>query len=145
MKSLAVTMRTPGQDHELALGFLRTENIIQHRSQVISIKHCQQVSQPESRGNVLNLQLTEDLDVDWSALQRNFYTSSSCGVCGKASLASVRQACDLPRSSTDWSIPTALLYALPDHMRRAQAVFKHTGGLHAAALFDQRGKLLLMR
>lgn len=145
MRNLAVTMRTPGHDQELALGFLLTENIIQRPSQVISIKHCQQVSHPESHGNILNIHLAEDLALDWSSLQRNFYTSSSCGVCGKASLESVRQACPLPATQTHWAITPALLYLLPDHMRKAQAVFKHTGGLHAAALFDREGELVLMR
>lgn len=144
-KSLSVTMRTPGHDEELGLGFLWTEGIIQRREEVRSVQHCTDLGRDEQRGNVLRIELQPEVELDWSKLERHFYTTSSCGVCGKASIDAVRSTgCPvLPR--TDMHIDPAVIHRLPDTLREAQAIFDHTGGLHAAGLFDANGELRLMR
>lgn len=140
---LSVTMRTPGHDEELALGFLFTEGIISDPSQVLRVVRCEQVK-PEERGNVVRAELHPDADLDPAKWQRNFYTSSSCGVCGKSSIEQVRAACT--RTIAHWGpVDPAVITALPGRMRAAQTVFTHTGGIHAAALFNRAGKLLLLR
>lgn len=140
---LSVTMRTPGQDEELALGFIYTEGIITSSSQVLRVVHCENVKE-EEQGNVVRVELHPDVALDPARWQRNFYTTSSCGVCGKTSLEAVQAQCQRPISP--WGpVDPAVLTALPDRMREAQVVFKHTGGIHAAALFDREGKLLVVR
>lgn len=144
-KSISVTMRTPGHDLELAQGFLFTEGIIRSADDILSIKHCRQVKKEEEIGNVVRVELSYELPIDIQKLQRHFYTTSSCGVCGKSSIEAVEvNACE--------SLPTGkpvldrqLIHELPIKLREAQAVFEYTGGLHAAGLFDHKGKLLLMR
>jgi len=142
-KSLAVTMRTPGNDFELALGFLFTEGIINTMGQVESIVHCEQVKDEEERGNVVRVALAPDVPLDVDKLQRNFYLSSSCGVCGKSSIEAINVQCHAINSSL--RISEKQLLNAPDAMREAQDVFEHTGGLHAAALFDESGKLIILR
>lgn len=140
---VAVTMRTPGDDHELALGFLFTEGIIKTMDEVLRVEHCQQVKQQE-RGNVIRIELHPNVQVDSSAWQRNFYTTSSCGVCGKSSIDSVRVSCT-PLNNVPHDLPikvNAMLTELPDRMRKAQVLFEHTGGIHAAALFNLKAELL---
>lgn len=140
---LSVTMRTPGQDEELALGFIYTEGIITSPSQVLRVEHCGNVKE-EERGNVVRVELHPGVELDPSRWQRNFYTTSSCGVCGKTSIEAVHAQC--PRLISPWGpVDPAVLTSLPDRMREAQVVFKHTGGIHAAALFDREGKLLVVR
>jgi FdhD protein len=140
---LSVTMRTPGNDAELALGFLFTEGLITDPAEVLRVEYCTNVK-PEERGNVVRAELHPDVDLDPAKWQRNFYTSSSCGVCGKSSIEAVRAQC--LRSITPWGdVDPVVITALPDRMREAQTVFKHTGGIHAAALFDRNGKLVLLR
>ncbi|MCW5899540.1 MAG: formate dehydrogenase accessory sulfurtransferase FdhD [Flavobacteriales bacterium] len=140
---LSVTMRTPGHDEELALGFLFTEGLITDPAEVLRTVYCEDVK-PEERGNVVRAELHPDVEVDPARWQRNFYTTSSCGVCGKSSLEAVRAQCRRP--ITPWGeVDPAVITALPDRMREAQTVFRHTGGIHAAALFDRAGKLLLLR
>lgn len=140
---LSVTMRTPGNDEELALGFLFTEGIIPGRDLVVRMMHCEDVKE-EERGNVIRAELRPDIDVDPAKWQRNFYTTSSCGVCGKSSIDAVRTQCSVPLAHAP-QLDAALITALPDRMRQAQTVFKHTGGIHAAALFDERGEPILLR
>lgn len=140
---LSVTMRTPGHDEELALGFLFTEGLISDPAQVLRVEHCANVK-PEERGNVVRAELHPDVELDPDKWQRNFYTTSSCGVCGKSSIEAVHAQCLRPIAP--WgAVDAAMIIALPDRMRDAQTVFKHTGGIHAAALFDRQGKLLLLR
>jgi FdhD protein len=140
---LSVTMRTPGHDEELALGFLFTEGLITNPAQVLRVEHCANVK-PEERGNVVRAELHPDVELDPAKWQRNFYTTSSCGVCGKSSIEAVHAQCLRPIAP--WgAVDAAMISALPDRMRDAQTVFKHTGGIHAAALFDRQGKLLLLR
>ena len=142
-KSLSVTMRTPGHDFELALGFLFTEGIIHDCNQVESIKHCEDVNKPDEKENVVRVELQPDVRLDFEKLQRHFYTSSSCGVCGKSSIDSVKVSCSVIDSKL--TISANLIHDLPQSLRKQQAVFEHTGGLHASALFDDTGKLLMLR
>jgi FdhD protein len=142
-KSLAVTMRTPGHDFELALGFLFTEGIIQSFEQVESIKHCESVDKPEERENVVRVELKPEVKLQFEKLQRHFYTSSSCGVCGKSSIESIMVQC--PAWKDSLNVATEIIHQLPAKIRQAQRVFEHTGGLHASALFDEAGTLLLLR
>jgi FdhD protein len=140
---LSVTMRTPGHDEELTLGFLFTEGIIAAPHEVVRVAHCEQVK-PEERGNVVRAELRPDAAVDPQRWQRNFYTTSSCGVCGKSSIEAVHAQCLRPIAPWGAIDPKAIT-ALPERMRAAQTVFRHTGGIHAAALFDHAGRLLLLR
>jgi FdhD protein len=144
-RSLSVTMRTPGHDLELALGFLFTEGIVQTRSQVRSIRHCTDLGRQQAAGNIVRVELQPGVSVELGTLERNFYTTSSCGVCGKASIEAVWQTGYpmLPRSGT--LVSPTLIHGLPAQVRTAQTVFAHTGGLHAAALFDHLGTLLILR
>ncbi|RAK02870.1 FdhD protein [Larkinella arboricola] len=141
-RSVAVTMRTPGHDEELALGFLFTENIIQNPSQLISVRHC--VTNSEKKGNVLRVELQPDVEIDWQRLERHSYTASSCGICGKASIEAVQTVCRAPLSS-GFSINADIIHGLPEKLRETQRTFAYTGGLHAAALFDETGQLMLVR
>ena len=144
-RSISVTMRTPGHDFELALGFLFTEGIIQTRQQVHSIRYCTDLGRQEATDNIVRVELTPDVAVDLRNSERNFYTTSSCGVCGKASIEAVRNTgCPVLPASQPF-IDAEIVHELPRKLRDAQAVFAHTGGLHAAALFDQNGTLLLLR
>ncbi|HRD53201.1 MAG TPA: formate dehydrogenase accessory sulfurtransferase FdhD [Flavobacteriales bacterium] len=140
---LSVTMRTPGNDEELALGFLFTEGIIADPAQVVRSVFCEDVKE-EERGNVIRVELRPEAHVDPGKWQRNFYTTSSCGVCGKSSIEAVHAQCKRPLAAWD-AIDPKVITALPGRMREAQTVFQHTGGIHAAALFDRSGKLLLLR
>ena len=140
---LSVTMRTPGNDEELALGFLFTEGIITDGSQVIRIVPCENVKE-EERGNVVRAELHPDVELDPQRWQRNFYTTSSCGVCGKSSIEAVHTQCTRPMARR-LSLDPQVITALPERMRAAQTVFKHTGGIHAAALFDALGQPVLLR
>ncbi len=140
---LSVTMRTPGNDQELALGFLFTEGLISTPDDVLRVEHCSSVK-PEERGNVVRVELGADVALDPARWQRNFYTTSSCGVCGKSSIDAVKVQCN--KAIVPWGpVDPAVITALPDRMREAQTVFRHTGGIHAAALFDRAGNLLLLR
>jgi FdhD protein len=135
---ISVTMRTPGNDESLALGFLFTEGIIKHGSDVQSIH----VAEDPSR-NALTVQLKSHVTVDLAKLERHFYTTSSCGVCGKASLEAVQQQCNIELPKTQWKVPSQVLYSLPDSLRNQQANFAQTGGIHGCALFDLDGNFIL--
>jgi FdhD protein len=140
-KSISVTMRTPGNDFELAVGFLFTEGIIENAAQIASIKHCNGLHE-----NVVRVELIDDLELDLSKLERNFYTTSSCGVCGKSSIDAVKTVCRLPETtSNDLHFSAEVIYTLPDLLRQNQSIFNDTGGLHGCALFDLDGNLILAR
>jgi FdhD protein len=141
-KGLSVTMRTPGHDFELALGFLFTEGIIKLIEQVDSIKYCTTVK-PEEFKNVVRVELKPEVRLDYEKFQRHFYTSSSCGVCGKSSIDSVKINCHPIES--ELKITNDFIHSLPQKLRLAQLVFEHTGGLHASALVDKSGELILLR
>jgi len=138
--SVAVTMRTPGHDDELAAGFLLTEGLIRDRGDVTAIAHCPAAAQPN---NTLNVHLAPSVEVDMARLTRHVFASSSCGLCGKASIDSVHQ--HFPPVASKARVRADVLVRLPDALRRAQATFDRTGGLHAAALFDTRGRLIVLR
>ena len=135
---ISVTMRTPGNDESLALGFLFTEGIIKHGNDVQSIHLAEDPS-----GNALTVQLKSHVTVDLAKLERHFYTTSSCGVCGKASLEAVQQQCNIELPKTQWKVPSQVLYSLPDSLRNQQANFAQTGGIHGCALFDLDGNFIL--
>jgi FdhD protein len=137
-RSLSVTMRTPGQDSELAVGFLFTEGIVTAPEQVMGVRSC-------GTGNVVRVDLRPDVAVDLARLERHFYTASSCGVCGKASLEAVRVCSPHRPSEGRPAVETAVIHRLPEALRAEQAVFDRTGGLHASALFDIHGNLLCLR
>jgi FdhD protein len=143
-RSVAVTMRTPGHDEELAAGFLWTEGILPSPQAIEGIRAAG-IPSPEGYRNVVRVTLAADVTPDMDRLSRHVYTTSSCGVCGKTSLEAVRTASsfDLAESRAAWSPET--IHALPDTLRAAQDVFDRTGGLHAAALFAPDGRLLLLR
>lgn len=141
-RSLAVTMRTPGHDFELAAGFLFTEGIVQSFSQIENIRYCENLGKQEEN-NVVRVELSATVTPDFQKLQRNFYTTSSCGVCGKSSIEAVSVQCN-PVKAT-WIVPATLIQSLPDKLRESQHVFEHTGGLHASGLFDQQGSLVMLR
>jgi FdhD protein len=139
-KSIAVTMRTPGHDRELAAGFLLSEGIVTNRDEIIEIASCLESDSPE---NTLNVFIAASTEIDFARLTRHVFASSSCGVCGKASIESVHQHFSPLDSSC--SMAAEMLTALPDRMRAAQQTFSQTGGLHAAAVFDLQGNLLILR
>jgi FdhD protein len=142
-KSIAITMRTPGYDFELAAGFLFGEGIIKQREDVVDVSYCTDEVE-EQAYNIVNVTLRPGLAFDIDRLERNFYTTSSCGVCGKAALETLEvQGCEaLP---VRFQVDATLICRLPDTLRQAQLVFERTGGLHAAGLFDQAGTLLGLR
>jgi len=146
LQNLAVTMRTPGHDADLALGFLYTEGIIAGAADVKAAEHVF-VACSENRQNTIMVTLREGVVPNLRQAERNFYTTSSCGVCGKASIEAIRTVSRsqplTPRAGI--SIDPALVLGLPERLAREQEIFAETGGLHAAALFDINGALLLVR
>jgi len=140
-KSLAVTMRTPGDDEFLALGFLFTEGLIAKADDLLSIKHCEDWGKELSKGNVIRAELRPEISFNLAGLERNFYMTSSCGICGKASIEAVQQKCQVLPQKTH-AITSAVIQQLPQTLREQQLVFEHTGGIHAAALFTFEGELI---
>ncbi len=140
-QSISITMRTPGNDLELALGFLFTESIIDSYDQIESAAPA--TARPEC--NVVRIQLKPHTSFDPKLLQRNFYTTSSCGVCAKSSLEALRVSGVSRIESNSFRVSADVVRSLPGKLRRAQSVFSSTGGLHAAGLFGPRGKLFLVR
>jgi FdhD protein len=158
VKSISVTMRTPGHDFELAAGFLMTEGVVSDSSEIREIFYSRGSTdrpnqllqdalemndlilpyQPER--NVVRVELEPGVPVSLANLERNFYTTSSCGICGKASLLALRTVCP-PRLSNTFRIAAKVLLSLPDKLRAVQDVFDRTGGLHASGFFDQGGNL----
>src|SRR5215469_6328964 len=139
-RSIAVTMRTPGHDRELAAGFLLSEGLIKSAGDIAEIAPCVHSKTPE---NVLNVFLSPSVEVDFERLTRHVFASSSCGLCGKASIEAVHQ--QFPPITADVTVSRGVLAALPERMRTAQQNFEATGGLHAAAIFDASGDLVLLR
>jgi FdhD protein len=140
---LTVTMRTPGHDFELAAGLLFTEGIVQRADQIISIREAARAKFTE-RGNIVEVELAPEIDLDLAATKRNFFAASSCGICGKASIDSVRNR-GVRAVNPDFRMTPEVLCQLPETLRASQEVFSRTGGLHAAALFDGNGTLFVER
>ena len=152
-KSITVTMRTPGHDEELAAGFLLTEGVLEDSGQILSFDSAvgavatvnESCALPDSsRGNIVRVEIAADVAVRIATLERNFYTTSSCGICGKASLLALRSVCP-PRRRNEFSVSAEAIYTLPKLLRESQPVFAATGGLHGAALFNADGTLVLSR
>jgi FdhD protein len=139
---LSVTMRTPGHDRELAAGFLFTEGLIQRREQILKLENAKP-QDGTNRGNVIEAELTPDAAPDFVKMKRHFFAASSCGICGKASIDSIRSRL-LAAPNPDFRLDAEILVRMPDALREAQDVFQRTGGLHAAALFSPQGELLVL-
>jgi FdhD protein len=143
---ITVTMRTPGSDIELAQGFLLTEGIIARREDVATVRYCGgRGDDGANTYNVLDVTLAPDVKAPDLDVTRNFYTTSSCGVCGKASLEAVRLIGRFSPGADPATVAAATLKAMPGQLRSAQKVFDSTGGLHAAALFGVDGAMLVVR
>ncbi len=132
-KSVSITMRTPGHDRALALGFLYTENILTSASQVAGID--------DTRDNVIRIELREDVVLDLGRLERHFYTTSSCGICGKASLEALSLKGQEAVHDSDFQISAAALHGLATSLRQSQPLFAATGGNHGVGVFDMAGNL----
>jgi FdhD protein len=154
--SLSITMRTPGHDFDLATGFLISEGIVAHSGEIAAIRYCAGLPRSLADGtanddgentfNVLDVTLAPGVAAPDPSLERNFYMTSSCGLCGKASIDAVRTASHHAVADDDLVVDAALLASFPDRLRAGQDVFDKTGGLHAAALFDGRtGEMLVLR
>jgi len=139
-RSVAVTMRTPGHDRELAAGFLLTEGIVQRAGGIVEMAPCLEGDAPE---NTLNVFLAPSVEFDFERLTRHVFASSSCGVCGKASIETVHQ--HFPPLESKITIAAKTLAELPKRMQAAQQTFAQTGGLHAAAIFTVKGELIVLR
>jgi FdhD protein len=141
-KSVSVTMRTPGDDFELTAGFLFTEGLIDGRDSVVDLSYCQDEEPQEY--NIVTVRLRDPAAFDATLLNRNFYMTSSCGVCGKASLEAIEiRGCEpLPDGLV---VNADVIRSIPDALRRAQPVFDRTGGIHAAGLFDPAGELDVLK
>jgi FdhD protein len=157
LKSISVTMRTPGHDFALAAGFLMTEGVVRDPNDIVRIVYAAgslsevhaatptQTSLPyQPTKNVVRVQLAPDVVVSLANLERNFYTTSSCGICGKASLLALQTVCP-PRRKNTFNIDAEIIYKLPERLREAQTLFNRTGGIHGAALFNAAGNLLAAR
>jgi len=142
--SLSITMRTPGNDAELALGFLYSESIVTRADDIQRVEHCGPAAPDTGNHNIVRVDLATHVAVDLGRLQRHFYTTSSCGVCGKSSLEALRiTGAERLRDGTV-SFTKNVLTKMPDTLRERQQAFDQTGGLHAAAAFDSRGEILVV-
>lgn len=141
--SVSVTMRTPGDDFELAAGFLFTEGLVAGRRDIVEIRYCRG-NEPQEY-NIVSVRLRDPDSFDPSQLTRNFYMTSSCGVCGKASLDAVEVRGCAPLPDGLLRVPESVVRAVPDRLREAQPVFDRTGGIHAAALLDESGDVQVLR
>jgi FdhD protein len=144
-RSVAVVMRTPGHDRELAAGFLVTEGLIKRRDDILDLVYCGATTTPAAgpQENVLDVILAPNVNIDFARLSRNVFTSSSCGVCSKASIDAVHTT--FPAISRPLAPRRAVLIPLPERVRQLQAAFAATGGLHASALFSADGELEVLR
>ena len=144
-QTVAVTMRTPGADFELAAGFLYGEGIISSPEDILKISYCVDANlDAEQQYNIVNVELRGGRDYDLRSLERHFYTTSACGVCGKASLEQLELR-DCPVIPPGPKVAPEVIYSLPEKLREAQGLFEATGGLHAAALFDAKGNLIALK
>lgn len=147
-KSISITMRSPGDDFELATGFLFTEGIIQRIGDIKQIRHCGPTVEGQDVQNIVRVELQPDVVLNTSTMERNFYTTSSCGVCGKTSIEALRVHNPFGleiRNHISFCVKRDFLLALPEDMKSAQHTFQQTGGCHASALFDGQGNLVCLR
>jgi FdhD protein len=141
--TLAVTMRTPGHDHDLAAGWLVSEGIVSRPEELVRIEHCRETRSPEEEGNVVIVRTTAQTGGALDRARRLLLTSSSCGLCGKSSIDSIRG--HFPAIASPASATPETILSLPQTLRRAQTTFGRTGGLHAAGIFTLEGELLAAR
>ena len=141
IKNIAITMRTPGNDFELVLGFLYSEGIINNKSDVQSITRMENLEDPSNIENTVLVKLDETLSVDLQKI-RNFYINSSCGICGSQVVDGIGSLQQYHSLKSDFLVAESVLRTLPDRLQKQQDAFSHTGGLHASALFDQQGSIL---
>lgn len=153
-RAISITMRTPGNDAELAAGFLFIEGIIQRLDQIKQIRHCGlKIGKAQGvldratalNSNTIRVDLNNDVEVDLKRLERHFYTTSSCGVCGKSSIEALRTGTEKIEDSNHPKLESNLIHRLPEILRASQSVFEQTGGLHASALFNTKGELEIVR
>jgi FdhD protein len=145
VKNVSVTMRTPGNDAELATGFLFTEGIIKNKKDLASVDYFF-IACAQNKENVIRVELSEGVVPELKNTERNFYTTSSCGVCGKGSIEAIKTVSAFHTGQNhDFFVTPELLLELPGRLRKHQDIFDATGGLHACALFDASGELLLLR
>lgn len=143
-KSISVTMRTPGNDDELASGFLFTEGIITDQQQISSITH-RFIACAGNRENVIEVSLADGVEPNLHTSERNFYTTSSCGVCGKGSISAIKTVSAFTDQDVELQVDAAIIYQLPTILQQNQRVFADTGGLHASALFTTDGEFIMLR
>lgn len=143
-QSISITMRTPGDDDALAVGFLYSESIIGGTKDIADVSHCGPPAPDSGNHNIVRVDLAADVTVDIGRLQRNFYTTSSCGVCGKSSLDALRQIGAASLAEVTTPFKRDVLTAMPGALRQRQATFDTTGGLHAAAAFNSQGEILVV-
>ena len=141
-RAVSITMRTPGNDEELAVGFLVTESIIKSRSDVEYARPCGLSINGSSHTNTVRVRVADCVEIDWKRLERHFYTSSSCGVCGKSSLESVYNLQSISPFPMDFTVTSKLICSLPAQLNKTQEIFQRTGGLHASALFTFSGEFI---
>lgn len=139
-RSVAVVMRTPGHDEELAAGFLVSEGVVKHPRDILEVSQCPSIN--NKHGNVVDVLLGGAV-VNWDSLTRHVFSASSCGLCGKTSIESVFG--QFPPVTAEWSVSPKLIASLPDKLRATQETFSKTGGLHACAVFDLDGNLIVSR
>lgn len=137
-KTISITMRTPGHDEELAVGFLFTEGIIQNKQQI-------EKTDVSAIENKILITLNDNKSINLQNLERNFYTTSSCGVCGKTSIAAIKTISKYNNTPDEIEINASLFYHLEDEVRKQQKIFESTGGLHASAQFDLNGRFISLR
>jgi FdhD protein len=140
-KSISLTMRTPGDDLALARGFLVSEGILRRREDVVAAEHCGPAVRSDGTSNVVRIELARTCTFDPARLERHFYTTSSCGVCGKTSLEAVKTTDPPPLEPGAPRLEASVIHRLPGRLRAAQETFTRTGGLHAAGVFDAEGTL----
>lgn len=143
-KSISITMRTPGNDAELAAGFLYSESIVRSKEDIASIEHIGSVAPDTGSHNIIRVDLAPQVEVDLGRLQRHFYTTSSCGVCGKSSLDALRVTGAQAQEAVPGIFAKKVLTGMPDALRSHQETFEQTGGLHAAAAFSSQGEILVV-
>ena len=144
-KSISITMRTPGDDFDLAAGFLFTEGILKSADQITKIQYCGVSRKDSDLRNTVRVDLRSDVTIDFIRLERHFYTSSSCGVCGKTSMEALQTGARKLKKFDKLLFSPETIHRLPEILREAQNVFDRTGGLHAAALFDADGEMESLR
>lgn len=144
-KSISITMRTPGDDVGLALGFLLTEGIIKSADQVRSVEHRGESDPDSGLQNTIRVELGPDVNLDLGRLERHFYTTSSCGVCGKASLEALRVTGQSSLAHCTITFTRDVITAMPERAKNQQREFAKTGGLHAAAVFDSQGEIMVVK